>query len=45
MTENVLKPNISDFACSWLALSLYFKIGYKKVQDLIEHLGSVEDLL
>ena len=45
MTENVLKPDKSDPAWSWLALSLISRIGYKKIRDLIEHLGSVEDLL
>ena len=45
MTENVLKPDKSDPAWSWLALSLISGIGYKKIRDLIEHLGSVEDLL
>ena len=45
MTENVLKPDKSDPAWSWLALSRNFGIGSKKIWDLIEHLGSVEDLL
>ena len=45
MTENVLKPDKSDPAWSWLALSLISGIGSKKIWDLIEHLGSVEDLL
>ena len=45
MTENVLKPDKSDPAWSWLALSLISGIGYKKIRDLIEHLGSVENLL
>jgi len=40
MTENVLKPDKSDPAWSWLALSLISGIGYKKIRDL-----SVEDLL
>ena len=45
MTENILKPDKSDPAWSWLALSLISGIGSKKIWDLIEHLGSVEDLL
>ena len=45
MTENVLKPDKSDPAWSWLALSLISRISSKKIWDLIEHLGSVEDLL
>jgi ERCC4-type nuclease len=45
MTENVLKPDKSDPAWSCLALSLIPRIGYKKIWDLIEHLGSIEDLL
>ena len=45
MTENVLKPDKSDPAWSWLALSLISGIGYKKIQNLIEHIGSVENLL
>ena len=45
MTENVLKPDKSDPAWSWLALSLISGIGYKKIRNLIEHIGSVEDLL
>ena len=44
MTENVLKPDKSDPAWSWLALSLISGIGSKKIQNLIEHLD-VEDLL
>ena len=43
--ENVLKPVKSDPAWSWLALNLISGIGYKKILDLIEHLGSVKDLL
>jgi|GEM_PF-2148083 len=45
MTENVLKPDKSDPAWSWLALSLISGIGYKKIRNLIEHIGSVENLL
>jgi len=45
MTENVLKPDKSDPAWSWLALSLISGIGYKKIRNLIEHIGSLEDLL
>ena len=45
MTENVLKPDKSDPAWSWLALSLISGSGYKKIRNLIEHTGSVEDLL
>ena len=30
---------------SWLALSLISGIGYKKIRNLIEHIGSVENLL
>ena len=45
MTENVLKPDKSDPAWSWLELSLISGIGSKKIWDLIEHLSSVEDLL
>jgi len=41
MTENVLKPDKSEPAWYWLALSLISGIGYKKSRDLIEHLGSV----
>ena len=45
MTENVLKPDKSDPAWSWLKLSLNSGIGSKNIWDLIEHLGNVEDLL
>ena len=45
MTENVFKPDKSDPAWSWLALSRIPGIGSKKIWDLIEHLGSVEGLL
>ena len=45
MTENVLKPDKSDPAWSWLALSLISGIGSKKIWDLIEYFGSVEDML
>ena len=45
MTENFLKPDKSDPAWFWLALRLISGIGYKKIQNLIEHIGSVEDLL
>ena len=43
--ENVLKPDKSIPVWSWLAFSLISGIGSKKIWDLIEHLGSVEDLL
>ena len=45
MTVNVLKPDNSNPAWFWLALSLISGIGYKKIWDLIEHLASVDDLL
>ena len=45
MTENVLKPDKSDPAWSWMALSLISGIGYKKIRNLIEHIDSVENLL
>ena len=45
MTANVLQPNDSDPAWSWLALSLISGIGYKKIRQLTEHLGSVQELL
>lgn len=45
MTENDLQPTDSDPAWSWLALSLISGIGYKKIRELIEHLGSVQELL
>ena len=45
MTENILKPDKSDPEWSWLALSPISGIGSKKIWDLIEHLGSVEELL
>ena len=45
MTTNALQPTDSDPAWSWLALSLISGIGYKKIRELIEHLGSVQELL
>ena len=45
MTENVLKPDKSDPAWSWLALYLISGISYEKIRILIEHIGSVENLL
>ena len=45
MTENVLKPDKSYPAWSWLALRLISGIGYKKIQNLIEHISSAEDIL
>ena len=45
MTENVLQPADSDPAWSWLALSLISGIGYKKIRQLSEHAGSVQELL
>ena len=45
MTENALQPTDSDPAWSWLALSLISGIGYKKIRQLSEHLGSVQELL
>ena len=46
MTGNVLKPDKSDPAWSWLALSLNSGIGYKNIRELIEQLcSSVEELL
>jgi len=41
MAENDLQPTDSDPAWFWLALSLVSGIGYKKIRELIEHLGSV----
>ncbi len=45
MTENALQPADSDPAWSWLALSLISGIGYKKIRQLSEHAGSVQELL
>ena len=45
MTENTLIPDDSDQVWSWLALSMISGIGYKKIRELIEQLGSVEELL
>ena len=45
MTKNTLIPDDSDQVWSWLALSMIPRIGYKKIQELIEHLGSAEILL
>ena len=45
MKGNVFKPDESDPAWWWLAISLFSGIGYKKILDLIELLGSVKDLL
>ena len=45
MTENDLQPTDSDPSFSWLALSLISEIGYKTIRELIEHLGSVQELL
>ncbi|MBS1256166.1 MAG: DNA processing protein DprA [Deltaproteobacteria bacterium] len=45
MTKNTLKPEDSEQVWSWLALSLISGIGYKKIRELIEQLGSVEELL
>ena len=45
MTENDLLLTYYNHAWSWLALSLISGIGYKKIRELIEHLGSVQELL
>ena len=45
MTKNTLIPDDSDQVWSWLALSMISGIGYKKIQELIEQLGSEEELL
>ena len=45
MTENDLQTTDSDPAWSWLALSLISGIGYKMIRELVEHLGSVQELL
>ncbi len=45
MTKNTLIPDDSDQVWSWLALSMIFGIGYKKIGELIEQLGSEEELL
>jgi hypothetical protein len=41
MTENDLQPTDSDPAWLWLALCLISGIAYKKIRELIKHLGSV----
>jgi DNA processing protein len=45
MTENDLQTTDSDPAWPWLALSLISGIGYKMIRELVEHLGSVQELL
>ena len=45
MTKNTLIPDDSDQVWSWLALSMISRIGYKKIRELIEQLGSAEELL
>ena len=45
MTKNTLIPDDSYQVRSWLALSMILGIGYKKVRELIEQLGSAEELL
>ena len=45
MRENDLQPTDSHPEWSWLALSLISGIGYKKILELIKHLGSVQELL
>ena len=45
MRENDLQPTDSHPEWSWLALSLISGIGYKKIRELIERLGSVHQLL
>ena len=45
MTKNTLIPDDSDQVWSWLALSMISGIGYKKIRELIEQLGSAEELL
>ena len=45
MTKNTLILDDSDQVWSWLALSMISGIGYKKVRELIEQLGSAEELL
>jgi hypothetical protein len=45
MTENDLLLTYYNHAWSWLALSLISGIGYKKIRELIKHLGSMRELL
>ena len=45
MTKNTLIPDDSDQVWSWLALSMISEICYKKIRELIEQLGSAEELL
>ena len=45
MTENDPQTTDSDPAWPWLALSLISGIGYKMIRELVEHLGSVQELL
>ena len=45
MTKNTLIPDDSDQVWSWLTLSMIPGIEYKKVWELIEQLGSAEELL
>jgi ERCC4-type nuclease len=45
MTENDLQTTDSDPAWPWLVLSLISRIGYKMIRELVEHLGSVQELL
>ena len=45
MTKNTLIPDDSDQVWSWLALSMISGIGYKKIRELIEQLGSTKELL
>ena len=42
MTKNTLIPDDSDQVWSWRALSMISGIGYKKIRELIEQLGSAE---
>ena len=44
MTKNTLIPDDSDQVWSWLSLSMISGIGYKKIRELIEQLGSAEIL-
>ena len=44
MTKNTLIPDDSDQVRSWRALSMISGIGYKKIRELIEQLGSAEEL-
>ena len=45
MTENDLQTTDSDPAWQCLALSLISGIGYKMIRELVEHSGSVQELL